>query len=342
MGTVKPVPPMDLEDLKAKGHHPLFFVKPVGHSIEAMSVIAQCRKEDPFAYEKFDRDIWTYVNSPQNLQSESLVVAKERAIKLTNSVLPKFTNSTLHFCGSTRNGCGLADADVDLCWAIPMRVEVESDVPYPMAEQDHFNPKLYLGLAKKNINELEEIRVNGEAKFVKARVPILNFKMVVQGIDDEMHELQCDLNINNTAGIHNTLLLAHYAKLDERLPALARVLKRWGKRAEIIDSYSGYLNSYTIVLMIIHFLQCGVSPPILPNLNALRPDLFDGNLDLLKLEESYDLDLGIKMERNDTPIGDLLIGFLRYYGFFCYPREGIYIRMGCVGDKYVAIVLYKR
>uniref|UniRef100_A0A914YA80 PAP-associated domain-containing protein n=1 Tax=Panagrolaimus superbus TaxID=310955 RepID=A0A914YA80_9BILA len=85
--------------------------------------------------------------------------------------------------------------------------------------------------------------------------------------------------------------------------------------------------------MIVHFLQCGVSPPILPNLNALRPDLFDGNLELWKLEESYDLDLGIKMEANTTPIGDLLIGFLRYYGFFCYQRDGVYIRMGCLGDK---------
>ena len=85
--------------------------------------------------------------------------------------------------------------------------------------------------------------------------------------------------------------------------------------------------------MLIHFLQSGVSPPILPNLNALRQDLFDGNLPLHKLEASYDLDLEIEMEENTTPIGDLLIGFFRYYGFFRYDHDGIYIRMGCIGPK---------
>ena len=85
--------------------------------------------------------------------------------------------------------------------------------------------------------------------------------------------------------------------------------------------------------MLIHFLQSGVSPPILPNLNALRPDLFDGTLSLDQLEAAYDLDLNIEMEENTTPIGDLLIGFFRYYGFFRFDRIGIYIRMGGIGPK---------
>lgn len=89
-----------------------------------------------------------------------------------------------------------------------------------------------------------------------------------------------------------------------------------------------------MVLMVLHFLQCGVSPPILPNLVALRHDLFGGELDLQKLTENYDLDLDIKLkEKNNTPIGDLLIGFLRYYAMFNYEHEGIMLRMGCVAPK---------
>ena len=72
--------------------------------------------------------------------------------------------------------------------------------------------------------------------------------------------IEGDMNVNNTAGkvtfssvftdfpfflgIHNTFLLAHYSKIDKRFPALSRVLKYWGKRVEIIDSYSGYLNRF--------------------------------------------------------------------------------------------------
>lgn len=31
-----------------------------------------------------------------------------------------------------------------------------------------------------------------------------------------------------------------------------------------------------MVLMVIHFLQCGVDPPILPNLISMFPQMFDG------------------------------------------------------------------
>uniref|UniRef100_A0A914YG03 Nucleotidyltransferase n=1 Tax=Panagrolaimus superbus TaxID=310955 RepID=A0A914YG03_9BILA len=144
MGTVKPVPPMNLEDLKAKGHHPLFFVKPVQTSVEGMKTIAGYRRKNPEAFEKFDRDILAYVNSRENVQSESLIAAKDKALKMILDVLPKYRNATLHFCGSTRNGCGLQDADADMCWAIPVKVEIESDVPYPMDFQNNFNPKSYL------------------------------------------------------------------------------------------------------------------------------------------------------------------------------------------------------
>lgn len=34
--------------------------------------------------------------------------------------------------------------------------------------------------------------------------------------------------------------------------------------------------SYTIKLMIVHFLQCAIWPPILPNLRKLCPTRFDG------------------------------------------------------------------
>lgn len=96
-----------------------------------------------------------------------------------------------------------------------------------------------------------------------------------------------------------------------------------------------------MVLMVIHYLQCGLTPPVLPNLIALRPDLFDGTLDLHKLENCYDFQLGIKMEEvNQIPIGDLLMGFIRYYAFFDFKKDAIIIRLGCLEDKYVIVIFH--
>ena len=89
-----------------------------------------------------------------------------------------------------------------------------------------------------------------------------------------------------------------------------------------------------MVLMLLHFLQCGVSPPVLPNLIALRHDLFDGGMELQYLTEFYEPQCCVTIrEKNHAPIGDLLIGFLRYYAMFNYESDGIYIRKSCVAPK---------
>ena len=82
--------------------------------------------------------------------------------------------------------------------------------------------------------------------------------------------IKCEMNMNNIAGklaplcivflfeflflgIYNTFLLAHYSKIDKRFPALARVLKHWGKEVEIIDSVTGYLNRFGFYILIFPF-----------------------------------------------------------------------------------------
>lgn len=58
---------------------------------------------------------------------------------------------------------------------------------------------------------------------------------------------------------------------------LALVLKTWGAKENIINPMQGRINSYTMLCMIIHFLQCGTYPPVLPNLVGLYPDFMGGN-----------------------------------------------------------------
>lgn len=51
--------------------------------------------------------------------------------------------------------------------------------------------------------------------------------------------------------------------------------------------------------MVIHFLQCAVFPPILPNLIELFPSMFDGTENVENLEYNLPLNLpGISLIKN--------------------------------------------
>uniref|UniRef100_A0AC34FMC9 PAP-associated domain-containing protein n=1 Tax=Panagrolaimus sp. ES5 TaxID=591445 RepID=A0AC34FMC9_9BILA len=327
MGTLKPVPPLNLKNMIEEGYHPTAYVLPVTDSVIAMKRISQLRQENKEQFEAFDKAIFDFASEKRNSQSEKTLRAKIKAYQIIKEALPDMPGATLHFCGSSVNSCGTESCDVDLCWAVPVTVDpaVPSDIPYPMHEQGRFDPTRLLRFAMTRIEEIDNVT---SLEFVCARVKILKFDIEIDGL-----LLPVDVNLNNIAGVYNTFMVKHYTKIDERFSILSRILKAWGKKAQVVDSSHGYLNSYTIVLMVLHFLQCGVSPPILPNLNALCPHLFDGNLDLHELERSYEIDLDIRMHRNDTPIGDLLIGFFRYFAMFNYEYEGILLRMGCVSLK---------
>lgn len=99
--------------------------------------------------------------------------------------------------------------------------------------------------------------------------------------------LEVDLNINNLAGVYNSYLLHYYSRLktiffqlyfflriDDRFPALCLLIKHWAKRNGIAEAMSGTLNSYSLILLVIHFLQVAIKPTILPNLQDCFPELF--------------------------------------------------------------------
>lgn len=62
--------------------------------------------------------------------------------------------------------------------------------------------------------------------------------------------------------------------VDWRLRPLTLVVKLWAQHHNINDAKNMTISSYSLVLMVIHFLQYGVSPPILPCLHAMYPDKF--------------------------------------------------------------------
>lgn len=84
---------------------------------------------------------------------------------------------------------------------------------------------------------------------IMAKVPILKFK-------DAKNGFEVDLNCNNAVGIRNTHLLHCYAQLDWRVRPLVIIVKLWAQANNINDAKNMTISSYSLALMVIHYLQC--------------------------------------------------------------------------------------
>lgn len=71
-------------------------------------------------------------------------------------------------------------------------------------------------------------------------------------------------------GRFTVMALRSYLIVDPRVKDLVLVIKTWSKRRRINEAFQGTLNSFSLILMVIHVLQ-NVEPPVLPNI--FRPTL---------------------------------------------------------------------
>jgi terminal uridylyltransferase len=141
--------------------------------------------------------------------------------------------------------------------------------------------------------------------------------------------IQCDINFENPLGIHNTHMLRCYSLTDPRVRLIVLFVKAWAKRRKINSSYSGTLNSYGWVLMVLHYLVNIAQPPVCPNLQHSIPQPKD-----LSPPEKFFKDPTVagytvrfwrneseimqaaqtgQLSQNRQSIGDLLRGFFQYY-----------------------------
>lgn len=106
-----------------------------------------------------------------------------------------------------------------------------------------------------------------------------------------------------------------FVLVDWRVRPLVCAIKEWAKRRGINNANQSSLTSYSLVLMTIHFLQCGVKPAILPSLQNYYASRFDHNLDVRDLDISYPLEKIHNWDygKNKMPLSELLKGFFRYY-----------------------------
>lgn len=224
---------------------------------------------------------------------------------LQNEINKQYANCHVTPFGSVINGFWTKNSDVDICIQVPVLLNRK--------DQIKFLKKICIILNAYKGGIIEQ-------RF-SAKVPIIHFSFTNA---KNSFELSCDISINNILAIVNSKLIQQYVHVDKRLQLMGIALKYWSKKRNINDRSKGFLSSFSLILMIIHFLQNVADPKILPSLQDISFERNEKPYYVLGVDCKYCKDAKIIKEklyqvnncRNaDTDIGTLVIQFFKFYGY---------------------------
>ena len=161
---------------------------------------------------------------------------------------------------------------------------------------------------------------------------------------DEETKTDLDITIHNFLPILNSKLIKLYSQYDQRFHIMGIYLKHWSKLNNIHGAAIGYLSSYSLLLILINFLQNIVKPSVLPDLqnNPINDDFENpkyGEKDYkyyhgrkkvysnIYFEENFEkidkyMNFINKGEKNKESVGNLLLKFFEYYAYY-YDNKNI-------------------
>ncbi|XP_053725937.1 terminal uridylyltransferase 7 [Synchiropus splendidus] len=216
---------------------------------------------------------------------------------LEKFVRRQFSGARLKLFGSSKNGFGFRQSDLDICMVLEGQETME--------DVDCINIIKNLAKLLRRHPDLKNI-----LPITTAKVPIVKFLHMDTGLEG-------DISLYNTLALHNTNLLALYAAIDQRVKILCYVMKVFAKMCDIRDASRGSLSSYAYTLMVLYFLQQR-NPPVIPVLQEIhdgkKPEvLVDGwNVyffdDLKSLPSRWP-----SFGQNRETVGELWLGLLRFY-----------------------------
>ncbi|KAK5599251.1 hypothetical protein CRENBAI_023958 [Crenichthys baileyi] len=217
---------------------------------------------------------------------------------LENFVRRQFAGARLQLFGSSKNGFGFRQSDLDICMVLEGKETMEDvdciNIIKGLARQLKKHPGL------KNILPI-----------TTAKVPIVKFYHIRTGLEG-------DISLYNTLALHNTRLLASYAAIDRRVKILCYIMKVFAKMCDIGDASRGSLSSYAYTLMVLFFLQQR-NPPVIPVLQ----EIYDGKTKPEVLVDGWNVYFFDDLQtlprhwpqygKNTETVGELWLGLLRFY-----------------------------
>ncbi|XP_074524138.1 terminal uridylyltransferase 4 isoform X2 [Halichoeres trimaculatus] len=237
-----------------------------------------------------------YELSPTHAEQQK----REQILASLERFIRKEYNDKAQLClfGSSKNGFGFRDSDLDICMTLEGHETAE----------------------KLNCKEI----IEGLAKVLKKHtglrniLPITTAKVPIVKFEHRQSGLEGDISLYNTLAQHNTRMLATYAALDPRVQFLGYTMKVFAKRCDIGDASRGSLSSYAYILMVLYFLQQR-EPPVIPVLQ----EIFDGKSVPQRMVDGWNAfffddleDLRRRLsdlQPNTESVGELWLGLLRFY-----------------------------
>ncbi|XP_054842443.1 terminal uridylyltransferase 7 [Eublepharis macularius] len=233
--------------------------------------------------------------APNNIEDQAREHIRQN---LESFIQQEFPGTKLNLFGSSKNGFGFKQSDLDICMTIDGLESAEGLDCIRIIEELARVLKKHSGL--RNILPI-----------TTAKVPIVKFFHVRSG-------LEVDISLYNTLALHNTRLLSSYAAIDPRVKYLCYTMKVFTKMCDIGDASRGSLSSYAYTLMVLYFLQQR-SPPVIPVLQEIyeeqkKPEILVDGWNVYFFDRIDELpafwpDFG----KNNESIGELWLGLLRFY-----------------------------
>lgn len=201
---------------------------------------------------------------------EEEAMRREVVNRIERIIKERWPTSDVQIFGSFSTGLYLPTSDIDLVvfgkWERPPLQELEQ------------------ALRKHNVAEPFSIKV-----LDKATVPIIK-------LTDQETEVKVDISFNVETGVKAASFIKDYVKKYPVLPYLIFVLKQFLLQRDLNEVFTGGISSYSLILMVISFLQ------LHPRIDARNPT---------------------------ENLGVLLVEFFELYGrHFNYLKTGIRIKNG--------------
>uniref|UniRef100_A0A5S6R102 PAP-associated domain-containing protein n=1 Tax=Trichuris muris TaxID=70415 RepID=A0A5S6R102_TRIMR len=221
----------------------------------------------------------------------------------------------LFITGSTASGCANRESDLDLC----ILECVTYDYGYIVTRERQLD---FLTQIKQLLLE-DQSPVQG-VTLIPAHVPIIRCQF------KNNPSLTADITFGLVGSVYSTHLLFHYCQLDRRYVILNLLIKQWATKCGVCNSALGMLNSHSIALMVINYLQCGTDPhhPVFPSLQQEFPFAFTTSNPANQLSDITEQFAGMTTS-NSQNVADLLLGFFRYYSEVVnFSNQIISVRLG--------------
>eukprot|EP00092_Neocalanus_flemingeri_P026429 GFUD01028647.1.p1 GENE.GFUD01028647.1~~GFUD01028647.1.p1 ORF type:complete len:565 (+),score=163.95 GFUD01028647.1:54-1748(+) len=239
---------------------------------------------------------------------EQVQAMKDVSDALENVLGTEFPECKAFPFGSSASGLGLRGCDLDI------HVELG-----PNVKDETFDVKAGMWGDRFKTRKVSDI-LRRKERF-KSAVPIINARIPIIRLKERMTSIKCDINVVSRMGVKNTEYIALCSEYDPRCRPLIGILKYFSSKQEITGSGKGdHVNSYTLVLMVVFFLQ---TRNILHSVETLQNGIEEEEVEGWNFALCPDMDQLIKLELNTSSVLEILSEFFNFYQEFPFDTHVI-------------------